>query len=243
MMKRLIATLFGVALSVALWASPGQAQVYFVATCGTVPTSLATLTPGNPGMYFVDTTGKLCVSGSGGGGGGAVTLALGAVAPGAYSAGSFVSGSGVDGWDVTEGSTTDAASAAGGTGSLSAKLRLMTTQIGAINTTLGSPAQAGTNQTHTPCSGSIGTGGTAQNIFAAQTTLHGFTIANIDTTEVMWISMTTTAAASGTDSYPLPPATATTFAGFGSLTLVSGLNHALSGIAATTNHKYSCTWW
>lgn len=61
--------------------------------------------------------------GAGGGGGGAVTIA--------------------DGADVTLGAIADAASTAGGTGTLSAKLRLMTTQLGTINTTLGSPFQAG----------------------------------------------------------------------------------------------------
>jgi hypothetical protein len=101
------------------------------------------------------------------------------------------------------------------------------------------------NVTATACSSTITTGGTAQNAFTAQTALHGFTIANIDTTEPLWISFTGTAAASGTDSYPLPAATATTFAGFGSFTAPAGfgLNHALSVIAATTAHKFSCTWW
>jgi hypothetical protein len=101
------------------------------------------------------------------------------------------------------------------------------------------------NVTATACSGTITSGGTAQNAFTAQTTLHGFTVANIDTTEPLWISFTGTAAASGTDSYPLPAATATTFAGFGSFTAPPGfgLNHALSVIAATTSHKFSCTWW
>lgn len=61
--------------------------------------------------------------GAGGGGGGAVTIA--------------------DGADVTLGAIADAASTAGGSGTLSAKLRLTTTQLGTINTTLGSPFQAG----------------------------------------------------------------------------------------------------
>lgn len=81
--------------------------------------------------------------GGSGGGGGAVTVA--------------------DGADSTQGAIADAASTAGGTGTLSAKLRLMTTQLGTINTTLGSPFQAG---------GSIGnttfaaTQGTAANLNA-----------------------------------------------------------------------------
>lgn len=74
----------------------------------------------------VSATNPLPITSSGGGGG-AVTIA--------------------DGADVAEGAVADAASAAGGVGTVSAKLRLMTTQLGTINTTLGSPFQA---------SGSIG---------------------------------------------------------------------------------------
>jgi len=186
----------------------------------------------------MDTTGAICTAASGGGGGGAATIANGA--------------------DVAEGNTADAASTAGGTGTLSAKLRLMTTQLGTINTTLGSPFQAGAsiantsfiaaqpvNITLADCSGTIATGGAAQNAFTAAATRHGFTIANIDTSEVLWMSFTTTAAASGTGSYPLAPATATTFASLSSFTSPPGMgiNTALSVIAATTSHKFSCTVW
>lgn len=59
----------------------------------------------------------------GGGGGGAVTIA--------------------DGANVVEGALADAAATAGGTGTFSAKFRLMTTQLNTINTTLGTPFQAG----------------------------------------------------------------------------------------------------
>jgi hypothetical protein len=81
-----------------------------------------TLTSGWFGYVQCDSAGKLITTASGGGGG-AVTIA--------------------DGADVTQGALADAASSAGGAGSLSAKLRLMTTQLGTINTTLGSPFQAG----------------------------------------------------------------------------------------------------
>ena len=105
--------------------------------------------------------------------------------------------------------------------------------------------QSAVNITLADCSGTITSGGTAQNAFIAAATRHGFTIANIDTSEVLWFSMTTTAAASGTGSYPLAPATATTFAGLASFTSPVGLgiNTALSVIAATTAHKFSCTVW
>jgi hypothetical protein len=66
--------------------------------------------------------------GGGGSGGGAVTIA--------------------DGADVAEGATTDSASSAGGTGTVSAKLRLMTTQLATLNTTLQAPL-AGVTQAQT----------------------------------------------------------------------------------------------
>jgi len=201
-----------------------------------------TLTSGWFGYAQCDSTGKLITS-AGGGGGSAVTIA--------------------DGADVAEGALADTAATAGGTGSLSAKLRLMTTQLGTINTTLGTPLQAGgnvanagtfavqattqgaVNITLTDCSGTIASGATAQNAFTASASRHGFTIANIDTTEPLWISFTTTAAASGTGSYPLASADATTFANLTSFTSPPGMgiNTALSVIAATTSHKYTCTVW
>jgi hypothetical protein len=105
------------------------------------------------------------------------------------------------------------------------------------------------NVTPTDCSLALTTGGTAQNIIAATATIHGFTIANIDTSagsgEPVWISLTTTAAASTIASYPLAAPTATTFAGLSSYTtpLGFGINHAVSVVAATTGHKISCTYW
>ena len=124
-----------------------------------------------------------------------------------------------------------------------------------LHTDLTSATPAGTNTignvngapnvTPTDCSGTIATGGTAQNAFTAGATKHGFTILNIDTTEVLWISFTGTAAASGTGSYPLQAATASTFASPGSFTTPTGmgLNTALSVVAATSTHKFTCTWW
>jgi len=105
--------------------------------------------------------------------------------------------------------------------------------------------QGAVNITLTDCSGTIAAGGTAQNAFTASASRHGFTISNIDTTEPLWMSFTTTAAASGTGSYPIAQADATTFANLVSFTSPPGMgiNTALSVIAATTSHKYSCTVW
>jgi hypothetical protein len=101
------------------------------------------------------------------------------------------------------------------------------------------------NITPTSCSGTITTGGTAQNVLSASSVIHGFIIANLDTTEMMWINFVGTAAASTTDSFPLGPATATTFANLASFTSPVGFgsNHAVSIIAATTGHKFSRVWW
>lgn len=76
-----------------------------------------TFVEGLPGYLSFDLAGALRVSSSGGGGG-AVTIA--------------------DGADVTEGAIADAASTAGGVGTISAKLRLMTTQLGSLGVAQGS---------------------------------------------------------------------------------------------------------
>ena len=129
------------------------------------------------------------------------------------------------------------------------------TIVNSAGTELGTSANpfsvdaATKNNTPTDCSIALTTGGTAQNIIAASSTIRGFTIANIDTTsgsgEPIWISFTTTAAASTIGSYPLAAPTATTFAGLSSYTTPVGFgsNHAVSVIAATTGHKISCTTW
>ena len=155
-----------------------------------------------------------------------VSVASGGLASGAFASGSFAA---------------VAATKAASTPAAATDIALVVDQR--PGTTVATQGQV--NVTATACSATVVTGNTAVNAFTAQTTLHGFTIANIDTTEVMWISFTTTAAASGTDSYPIPAATATSFAGFGSFTAPPGfgLNHALSVVAATNGHKFSCTYW
>ncbi len=113
-----------------------------------------------------------------------------------------------------------------------------------IGGVFGSP-----NVTQTDCSVALTTGGTAQNIITAGATLHGFRIMNIDASagsgEPVWMSFTTTAAATTIASYPLAAPTATTFAGAGSYSaeFASGTNGNVSVIAATTGHKISCTKW
>lgn len=213
----------------ALWPLGANAQnttAKVVATCGT-----GTRPTTSPAPIEMDQGGHLCTNASGGGGGGgAVTVA--------------------DGADVALGTTTDSLNCASGT-SLLACLRQLdldarsaipagTNPIGTIT--------GNVNVAPTDCSGTITSGGTAQAAIAATATIHGFTIANVDSAhgdEVLWISLTATAAAQTAASYPLPPPTATTFAGFGSYTtpLGFGSNHAVSIIGATTGHVFSCTVW
>ena len=117
--------------------------------------------------------------------------------------------------------------------------------VAALALGLSGPALAG------DCSGSITTGGTAQNAPNTAATPHrlGLIIANIDATsgsgEVMWISFTGTATPGAAGSYPLAAPTATTYAGAGTFTAPPGfgVTGALSVVAATTGHKWSCTWW
>jgi hypothetical protein len=105
------------------------------------------------------------------------------------------------------------------------------------------------NVTAVDCSGTIATAATAQTVIASSATLHGFIIANIDavtgTGEPLWMSFTTTAGIASAASYPLPAPSTTTYAGMGSFTapLGFGLNHAVSVIASTVAHKFSCTYW
>lgn len=158
---------------------------------------------------------------------------------------SVASAAAVDCWSVTDGCKADPPATLPITGTTAATEVAL---LKAIANAANAPAQLAINTTPTDCSSTIATGGTAQAAIAAQTTLHGFTIANIDTghnDEVMWISFTGTASAGAAGSYPLPPPTATTYAAFGSYTTPPGFgsNHAVSIIGATTSHAFSCTWW
>lgn len=75
--------------------------------------------------YLTSTSGILNVSGSGGGGGGAVTIA--------------------DGADVTQGAIADAAITAGSAGTISGKLRQISSDISSIKSGIPVTANAGTN--------------------------------------------------------------------------------------------------
>ncbi len=154
-----------------------------------------------------------------------------------------VNSSGGGGGAVTQGTIPWVVSGQGTAGT--AATGVVTVQGITSMTPVQTTTQGAVNITLTDCSGTIATGGVAQNTFTASATRHGFTIANIDTNEVLWISFTGTAAASGTGSYPLGPADTTTFSSLASFTSPPGMgiNTALSVIGATTAHKFTCTVW
>ena len=114
-----------------------------------------------------------------------------------------------------------------------------------VSATVTPPA----NVTPTDCSGTITLGGTAQAAFAGASTIHGFVIANIDASagsgEPLGMSFTGTASIGSAGTYPLSAPTATTYTGLASFTTPygAGFNHDVSVIAATTGHKFSCTYW
>lgn len=149
--KLLLSALIALVPSLALaqattWPPPGGA----FASLGVYNSSAPVMTNGQVGFLQVDSSGRLITAGSGSGGSGAVTIA--------------------DGDDVAEGLTTATAATAGGVGSVSAKLRLVTTQLGTlatalttINSTLGSPFQASASIANTTFAA---TQGTAANLNA-----------------------------------------------------------------------------
>lgn len=147
-MRKLLATcivIFAVGLITYAGAQRVQAPGNTAIVCA-YNSSPPTLTSGWFGYAQCDSSGRLITST--GGGGGAVTIA--------------------DGADVAEGAVADAAATAGSTGTLSAKLRLMTTQLGNILTGLGvgvtgSAPTANAQQTGA-LTGSATTGGKLQNV-------------------------------------------------------------------------------
>jgi hypothetical protein len=102
-------------------ALPVQAQQVLI-----VPTCDSATLPANTGYGPLTMTpkGVLCTNAAGGGGGGAATIA--------------------DGADVTQGAIADAAATAGGTGTLSAKLRNATALLNSILTSVSAAIPAGT---------------------------------------------------------------------------------------------------
>jgi hypothetical protein len=95
------------------------------------------------------------------------------------------------------------------------------------------------------CSGTVVTAATAVTPLAARQAAHGFMLQNLDTTEPLWFSFAGPAVASTPGSFVLQAVTATTYAGstFFMTQFGFGAGNALSVVAATAGHKFSCSYW
>jgi len=95
------------------------------------------------------------------------------------------------------------------------------------------------------CGGTVVTAATAVTPIAAAQAAHGFMLENDDTAEALWWSVTGVAVASGPGSFSLAPGTVTTEAGAEKFTTPPnfGTGGALSVVAATAGHKFSCMYW
>jgi type 1 fimbria pilin len=114
----------------------------------------------------------------------------------------------------------------------------------------GGPVSFPTNVTPLPCSVTITAADVAQNLPNLGTTsIHGFTISNVDETsggsngENLYYNLTGTAVPNTAGTTPLSsPSSA---AGMGSYTTPAGLgsNHAVSVRAHTAGHSITCNYW
>ena len=121
-----------------------------------------------------------------------------------------------------------------------ALLTFMSTPVAAL-------AQAGFVGQAAPvsCSGTVTTAATPVTPIAAQKAQNGFFLQNLDTTEPLWWSVTGPAAASTPGSFVLAANSATTFTGATIFITPQRfvLGGALSVVAATAGHKFSCIYW
>src|SRR5262245_49741053 len=100
------------------------------------------------------------------------------------------------------------------------------------------------NRTPIDCSGTITSGTVAQNLLdSSKTDLHGFCIMNLDATEFLWMNLNGTATASTQGSYGLQPSSSTLQGGSFCAPMGMGVKLNPTVVAATTGHKYTCTWW
>lgn len=110
------------------------------------------------------------------------------------------------------------------------------------------------NVTPNDCSGTITTGGTSQYLIPATapnvnpvTKIRGFMIMNVDTTSeglcINFNGSIGSATCSTAGYYFLQPATSTAAGGSYSAQIGFGTNKNPTIVAATTGHKFSCTYW
>jgi hypothetical protein len=100
------------------------------------------------------------------------------------------------------------------------------------------------NRTPVDCSSTIASGTVAQNLLdSAKTDLHGFCLMNLDATEFLYMNLNGTAVAGATGSYGLQPSSSTVQGGSFCAPMGLGVKLNPSVVAATTGHKFTCTWW
>lgn len=116
---------------------------------------------------------------------------------------------------------------------------LFSASVHAQTAVIGAP-----NRTPIDCSSTITNGTTAQNLLdSSKTDLHGFCIMNLDATEFLWMNLNGTATASTQGSYGLQPSSSTLQGGSFCAPMGLGVKLNPTVVAATTGHKYTCTWW
>ncbi len=86
-------------------------------------------------------------------------------------------------------------------------------------------------------SGTITTGGTAQNLFAGATPAHGFSIFNCDATNDLWFSLSTTAAPNTAGSFLLAASACYEFPS------AAFPFHAISIYGAVTGQQFTAIKW
>lgn len=154
-------------------------------------------------------------------------VASGAIASGAVAAGALAAGAGVDGWDLTQGAIADAAATQGSTGSISAKLRTVTSQL---NTGNGSLATIATNSA-LPLPAQTGIGNV--NIGAVQSAGSGYeTVAASQTAQVMGATGATGDYLSHCVIYPVTT-------GAGAVTVFDNANAATTNVITFTSGTLS----
>lgn len=87
-------------------------------------------------------------------------------------------------------------------------------------------------------SGTITTGGTAQNLFSGLTPQNGFAVYNPDATNDLWVSDSTTAAANNTGSIRIP-----SNGGFYETPVTYGPISTVSLVGAVTGQKFTAKAW
>lgn len=105
------------------------------------------------------------------------------------------------------------------------------------------PTDANPYTTRTNCSGTIATGGVAQELLRPDGGRHGFQIQNLSTDPLAWSDVTTSPATFTAGSYTLDAATASTADGAYSTPATYSPTGAIYIIGATNGDAFTCSAW